>query len=311
MPTTFNMFNMYNTFTLLKRLFRRSNTDHPLYRHDVRLRPASPTWRRILGLRRRVSMQIALAAIFSVLFLGTAFLCGSQGNVLEIAMSCIMGGGIAIPAVIFVLLPYLWPVFLSGSVSSVIVTERARQTWDTLLTLPFDHADLLTVKAAAALRNLEGLIPLWLWSQVILAVAFLAGQDLRGWGGIVLLAAMLEFAVARFQDYVLACVIGLNVSLRVSSREAAGPIAVMAALSLVIVRLVFTLPFLAHLPATLTISPALLLLIVATGPSSAITLALPNGVGIVILALMIVLREAAIQLGFRYLVDNLGVVAAN
>ncbi|HLY27942.1 MAG TPA: hypothetical protein VKQ72_16465, partial [Aggregatilineales bacterium] len=160
-----------------------------------------------------------------------------------------------------------------------------------------------------ALRNLDALIPLCLWGQAILAVAFLAGQAFGGLNDVMLVLVMIEFGVARFQDYALAVIIGLCISLRAGSRESAAMLAVLAGLALVILRLLLTLLFLAYLPPGVASNLPALILIVATGPSSAVALAMPNLGGIIILLLMIALREVLIRRGFHYLVENLGEVA--
>src|SRR5581483_3896138 len=112
-----------------------------------------------------------------------------------------------------------------------------------------------------------------------------------------LVAAMIEFVVARAQDYVLSSLVGLIASLLTPNRQTAGAIALM------LVRALLTLTLLAALPPT---PPPLLAVLIATGPASVIAMVGNVLLGIPALIVMIVAREALIRAMFGWLVHHMG-----
>jgi hypothetical protein len=160
----------------------------------------------------------AAGAVFALLVMAD-FLCsgtrrGSPSfSTTVVSLCAVIGVGIFLLGLL--VLTYLWPLAVARAASGVIAGEHECQTWDVLLTTPFDRADLLLVKLASALRSFNPYAEMLLWIQTFLvAIIFvlLAGHfaqhpratALEGtltW--LLLILTMAEFAVARLQDYAM------------------------------------------------------------------------------------------------------------
>jgi hypothetical protein len=292
---------------------------HPVYRADSKHIKLTPSVLILWKFVRRIWRPVAAIGLVVVMTAIAEFLCGGARRVplsLSTALfSLISVVGVGLALIAILLLAYLWPLAVAFGASGVIAVERERQTWDVLLTTPFDWADLILAKLAAALRRLNPYGEMLLWVQAFLvAILFVVvlGDFLRDVvSGVtspvfqiaLLVAAMIEFVVARAQDYVLSSLVGLIASLLTPNRQTAGAIALMMALALVLVRALLTLMLLAALPPT---PPPLLVVLIATGPASVIAMAGNVLLGIPALILMIAAREALIRAMFGWLVQHLG-----
>ncbi len=309
-----------DTYHFLLTLWRHwTNPTHPVYRADSQHVKLTPSVLIIWKFVRRVWRPVAAIGLVVLMTAIAEFLCGG-GRRVPLSLSSalfslisVVGVGLAFIAVL--LLAYLWPLAVAIGASGVIAGERERQTWDVLLTTPFDWADLILAKLAASLRRLNPYGEMLLWVQAFLvAILFVVvlGDFIRDVvSGLtspifqiaLLVAAMIEFVVARAQDYVLSSLIGLIASLLTPNRQTAGAIALMTALALVLVRALLTVLLLAALPPTAPLSLAVL---IATGPGSIIALAGNALLGIPVLILMILAREALIRALFGWLVHHMG-----
>src|SRR5437879_5882847 len=140
-----------NTWTIIQILWRHWRTPtHPVYRVDA-ARSALPPNIRQVGTRivARTWRPIGLAGLAVIALLVGDFLCraGRRGNSISSAIFSIItvgiGGGIFVG---LLLLTYLWPLAVAVFASNTIAEERERQTWDVLLTTPFEWSDLLMAK---------------------------------------------------------------------------------------------------------------------------------------------------------------------
>jgi hypothetical protein len=303
------------TYVIIQMLVRHWNlTSHPIYKTEhQRMKIASLT-----GLISRSFMRVwkpVTAVAVVIVALGTAdFLCGGTKHPITNALLsiCSVGGGTFI-LVSLLALTYLWPVGVAFAASAVIAQERQRQTWDSLLTTGLDWKEIILVKLAANLRRFNPYSEIFLWVQAFLVVIvfilvigqfdpFTRSPSLLNLP--LAIITMAEFAIARSQEYVIAALIGLMSSLLSSTRESAGVVAVMIAFIMVIARAVMTtLIVVLVLPST---SIPGLIIWLATGPSSVVTLAW-RGVGaLAILAVMVAVREVIIRLMFGWLIRHLG-----
>lgn len=292
---------------------------HPVYCTDSKHVKLTPSVLIIWKFVRRIWRPIAAVGLVVVLTALAELLCTSGRrtplSLSSAVLSFISVVGVSLALIAVLLLAYLWPLAVAIGASGVIAGERERQTWDVLLTTPFDWADLILAKLAASLRRLNPYGEMLLWVQAflvaILFVVVLGGFIRDVVNGLtspalqiaLLVAAMIEFVVARAQDYVLSSLIGLIASLLTPNRQTAGAIALMMALALVLARALLTLLVLAALPPT---PPPLLAVFIATGPASVIAMAGNALLGIPVLILMIVAREALIRAMFGWLVHHLG-----
>jgi hypothetical protein len=308
------------TYSILRTLRRHWVAPvHPVYRLESRRNVITPTMRAVRRLVSRMWKPLAAAGAVAALIVVADFLCsgarrGSPSLSATIVSMCSLVG-VSLFLLGLLVLAYLWPLAVAQAASGVIAGEHERQTWDVLLTTPFDRADLLLVKLASALRSFNPYAEMLLWMQTFLiAIIFVlligyfaqhpSATTLEGALKLLLLIlTMAEFAVARLQDYVLSSLIGLFTSLLAPTRQAAGAAALMLAGGWVLIRALLTALFLFGL---LPVSPAELSILIATGPSSVVTMALPIPVAGLVLLIMPLVREVAIRVVFRWLVDHLG-----
>jgi hypothetical protein len=288
---------------------------NPIYRAEsrhTRLLPgARLTWRFVQRIWRPI------AAVVTVVLATTAadFFC-SGSRILPLSLSnalltlfSVVGGGLVLVAVM--LFAYLWPVAVAVNASGIVVQERERQTWDLLLTTPFDRADVLLAKLASSLRlfNPYGEMLLWVQSflAVILSVLIVSSLPQSG-SYLVKIAitalALIEFFAGRVQDYVLSSLLGVMASLLAGTREAAWAMATMLALIPILVRAALTIVVIALMSPQQSFAKFAVLL--ATGPGSAIVLEWPVPLAALILIALVIVREGLIRLLFRWLVRRLG-----
>ncbi|GEM_PF-1225242 len=292
---------------------------HPVYRADSKHVKLTPSVLILWKFVQRIWRPVAAVGLVVLMTAIAEFLCGGGRRAplsfSTALFSLISAVGVSLALIAILLLAYLWPLAVAIGASGVIAGERERQTWDVLLTTPFDWADLILAKLAASLRRLNPYGEMLLWVQAFLvAILFVVvlGDFLRDVvSGVtspvfqiaLLVAAMIEFVVARAQDYVLSSLVGLIASLLTPNRQTAGAIALMLALALVLVRALLTLILLAALPPT---PPPLLAVLIATGPASVIAMVGNVLLGIPALIVMIVAREALIRAMFGWLVHHMG-----
>jgi hypothetical protein len=310
------------TYGILRALQRHwALQNHPVYRlEDRRIVMASIMQAVRHFLLRAWKPLTAVGTVFMAIVVAD-FLCsgtrrGSPSFSTTVISLCgVVGVGIFLLGLL--VLTYLWPVAVAQAASGAIAAEHERRTWDVLLTTPFDRADLLLVKLASALRSFNPYAEMLLWIQTFLvAIIFvlLAGHfaqhprttALEGTLTVLLLIlTVAEFAVARLQDYALSSLLGLTTSLLAPTRQTASAAALLLASGWVLIRALFTGLLLFGLPS---VTPAELSILMTTGPSSVVTMALPIPVAGLVLLVMPLLREVAIRALFRWLVNHLGQV---
>ncbi len=224
-----------------------------------------------------------------------------------------------IVTIALLVLSYVWPLVIAVRASRAIARERERRTWDVLLTLPYDRTDLLLGKLAAALRglNIYADMVLWVQSFLILLIFVLVIGVLTQRADltlpdmvlafVLLVLVMVEFAVVRVQDYVLAGLIGAFTSLVAPTRQMSGILALAAAIGMILIRALCTaLPLLGI--SGMFFPNALL--VMATGPSSLIAMALPIPLAILVLLVIPLVRELIIRWAFHWLIRHLSEVPA-
>jgi len=289
---------------------------NPIYRAESRHTKMLPGARFMWSFTYRVWRPFA--AIVAVILATTAadFFC-SGSRILPLSLSnalltlfSVVGGGLILLAVL--LFAYVWPVAVAVNASGTVVQERERQTWDLLLTTPFDRADVLLAKLASSLRLFNPYAEILLWVQSFLAVILFVVivnylKDVTGPYLVKLLIAVLalvEFGVGRIQDYVLSSLLGMVASLLASTRETAWAIATLLALTPILVRAALTIVVIALM--TSPQSFATLVVLLATGPGSAIVQKTSLPLAVLALIGLLLLREGVIRALFRWMVRRLG-----
>jgi hypothetical protein len=312
--------NVVGTYGILRTLRHHwTSPTHPVYRLEDRRIVTAPTMQAVRRSLSRTWRPLAAAGAVVALIVLADFLCSGTRRGSPSLSTAIISMCSVVVVGIFLLgllvLTYLWPLAVAQAASRVIAGEHERQTWDVLLTTPFDRAELLLVKLASALRSFNPYAEMLLWMQTFLiAIIFvlLAGHFAQQPGAtalegtltlLLLILTMAEFAVARLQDYALSSLLGLFTSLLAPTRQTASATALLLASAWVLIRALFTALFLFGLPP---VTPAELSILMATGPSSVVTMALPIPVAGLVLLIMPLLREAAIRVLFRWLVNHLG-----
>lgn len=313
------------TYRILRALWQHWITpNHPIYKAESRRMIITPAmkiiWRYVYRIGRpALGVGVVLFAIAAA-----ELLCrGGQRGPLAFSstiFSLCSVVGIALILIALLLLTYLWPLAVSVAASSTIAGERERQTWDSLLTLPIERTDLLLVKLAVAMRRLNSYSEILLWVQVFLVMTvfvlivgdFTQRAETNKSSALIMFPmaflTMIEFGIARLQDYVLSGLVGVAASLQASTRQSAGTIALMLAAGMVVIRGLLTGIVLLSVPLSPSIglSPPFVAVLVATGPSSVMTIAWTPAIAAVALITMVVLREGAIRVLFGYLVHHMG-----
>jgi hypothetical protein len=304
------------TLDILRALIRfNARSSHPLYKAEERHLSAIPLAQYMGEVIGRVWKPVLALTMFVVAIAAADFLCGGTQRAVSsvIFQICSIGGGSFI-LFCLLLLTYLWPLGVAVAASSVIVQERERQTWDVLLTTPLDWQDIILIKLSATLSRFNTYVELFLWMQgflmIIIVVLVLAAYSRENsvlsfslFQIPLVILTVAEFGIGRTQDYIIASIIGLISSLLASTRQAAGLVAVMAAVGMVLLRaLVTTIIIMTMRPTSL---PGTLILL-STGPASVVAIALPGLVAAVVLIIMVVLREIFIRYSFNWLITRLG-----
>ncbi len=302
------------TIGILRLLLRNWSAHSPIYKNEERHVATLSTRQLIRHVIQRIWKPIGVVISVVLVIATVQFLCGTQSQSVGLASLC-AAGGIDVFLIGIALIAYLWPAFIAVSASRVIAVEREHQTWDILLTTPYDWRDLVMAKLAAALHGFNAFSGAFFYMQIFLVAVIVAlvlgqSQSLIGSNGAVtptvallmIIVALTEFVIARAQDYVLAALIGLLSSLLVPTRQSAATFALMGALAMILIRALITALFIAMLPA-MTVPTLLLLLPI--GPSSAVVFALALPLAIVFLVALVLAREGAIRLIFRWLLVHL------
>lgn len=218
---------------------------------------------------------------------------------------------------------FIWPMAVAVLASGTIVREREKRTLTALLATPLNWNDVLTAKLAAALRWLSRPIEVMTWVQglcVVLVFVIVIAQTEKvrlvvpPWVTVlVCIAATVQFAIARVQDYSTAGIIGMASSIFAETRQTASVLAILLSSGLLIGRLLVTAIFLTLADLMPAPPPQGIAILLATGPTTAIALACTRvpGVAFAIFAVVPLLREASLQVSYRWIVRRLGVVAGN
>lgn len=312
------------TYGIVRTLLRHWSTrQHPIYRADANRVTLLPVTQIAEHFVRKIWRPLAGAGLVIGGLVAADFLCGGAtakptSLVAGLFSLCTVVSG-SLLMVILLILMYLWPLAVAVSASGAIVVERERQTWDVLLTTPYDRDDLVLAKMASALRRFNPYGEMLLWTQMfLLALIFVlvVGQFSRNGSNTtaelllqlpLLVLTMIEFAVARVQDYVLSGLLGTLSSLLTPTRQSSGVLALLLASVLVLVRTVLTVGVLLTMPP---VSFTASLLLIATGPSSVVALALPIPAALAALLVMMLAREAVIRVLFGWITRHLSDVPA-
>ncbi len=207
---------------------------------------------------------------------------------------------------------FLWPVALAAAASGSIVRERERRTWAALLVTPMARDELITVKLASALRWFRAPIEVIVWLQgiltaivfavVIVQIGLIAPNTSPLAAFVLMIIAGVGFAFERLQDGAAACLIGLVGSLIGEVSQVSFLFALLGSAGLVLFRLLLTGILLIFLNIP---SPQAAILLLATGPTAAIALAVPLPLAFVLLIGLPLGREWAIRRGYRWALAHL------
>jgi len=314
---------MFSSYSLLQAIRRHWNQPvHPVYKQALHARPPWDTARvrSAGGVLLRLAFGVGLIALASIVVrVLTDSALGWSASALLVQTLCLSVGGAALLAMMA--LTFLWPVAVAVLASSAIVEEREKRTWEALLTTPLPWPDILTAKLASTLRWLSRPTELLLWVQgicllftVIIVLAQSSKVTTSAWIMVLLcVAAGVQFTVARAQDYTTASLIGLGVSLVSESRQTASTLALILSLIIFIARVLITAVFINLAGLNPTPPPQGLIILLATGPTSIIALALAEQplLAFALLAALPLLREAMIRRAYRWVIGNLGHAAGN
>jgi hypothetical protein len=313
------------TYELLTSIYKHWNHPiSPVYRHDQR---QGPPWQK-LPLDRWFTRAVRLLFLIGFITLVIVGVRVVTDQALSWALStlllqtlCLGIGGVFLVGLFA--LTFLWPIAIAVLASDTIVREREKRTWSALLTTPMDWGDLLTAKLASALRWLNRPTELLLWVQglfvaltfiIVIALANKIDSDIPPWVTVLLsIVATVQFAIARFQDYTTASVIGLGASMFSESRQNASVIALLISLGMLLSRLLFTVIMIAAAQINPTPPPQGILILLATGPTGAIAMALSRlpVLAFAVLIMLPFLREAILRLAYKWIVLHLGEAAGN
>ena len=289
---------------------------HPVYIIETRYGPPwrgfESAWARYSrGFGNALLIVVALALLTTVAHILTDqsifFLIS---NALLQALVLLFGGLVTL---LLIMLTWLWPIIVADAASGVIVRDREQRTLTALLTTPIPWADLLMIKLASTLRWYNRPMQMLFWVQTLLMTIGLiiaAGQMERLAGvGSPLLAILItalagaQFAIGRIQDYAMACLLGVAVSIHSETRQTSSAFAILGGLSLVIGRIIWTGVLLTQYPVS---SPQAATVLLATGPTTAIILISPTPVILMFLVGVPLIREIMIRVGYRWVLAHLG-----
>lgn len=297
---------------------------NPVYKHDQRLR--TPTSFPLV--EQLTTTSVRIGAILGVLTLILLALRVMTDQVLMwmlssfmIQLLCLSGFGLVMLGL--TLTTFLWPVLVALTTSGIIVREREKRTLEALLTLPVDWGELLMAKVAASLHWLHRLFEVLLWVQgacVILTFLIgiaqtgrLAEQSSTGLMVILTIIATAHFGIARIQDYTSAAIAGMAASMLSETRQQASLGALFAGSSLLLLRVMFTVICLSLGALEGMPPPQGVIILLATGPTTAILLAFGKYpfVALLILILFPLLREGMIRWAYQWVLRHLGNVTGN
>jgi len=306
---------MMGTYALLTTLWRHwKRPVHPVYQVETRY---GPPWQpfhleRYSGWILRLLLWIVgltLAAIVARILTDQALFLALSNGLLQ--LEC-LSGRIVLALGLFVL-TLLWPIAIAVGASGAIVRDREHRTWSALLTTPIDWNELVMVKLASALRWFDRPFQVLFWVQSVLAMITLivAAEQLDRLSQnaspfvafLVTLIAVAQFAIGRVQDYATACFIGLIASLESETRQTASVVALMGGMGMVVTRLLITGAILLAFPIP---SPQTGILLLTTGPTTAIVLVFPLPVIVVVLIGIPLVREWLLRMGYRWALTRLG-----
>ena len=200
---------------------------------------------------------------------------------------------------------FLWPILVTLPTSSIIAGEREARTWDILLMTPFDWQDLLLAKTASRLRDRQPFMFVFLWilGNITLIALTTSPNSISGGGSVTqtlgigetLTCLMLPFLIGfmyltGMQEYVIAALVGLLISLFAPGKELARAAAALFALGLAVANALLVALIVQNAGNILSPLPLTLRWVIAG----------------VTLGLILLLRETAIILMFRYLSRHLG-----
>ncbi len=310
------------TYQILSALIKHwQHPVNPVYQADMRY---GPPWS-AFHLEQWTARLIRLAIVSMIVILAVTALRAltNEATVASLYMillpaACLSGGTVAL--IVLAVLTFFWPIGVAVAASGTIVREREHRTWAALLTTPLDWNDLLTAKLASSLRWLNRPVEMLIWIQgILLAVVFVLviGQVEKVaqtaspvLALVITVVAGVQFAIARMQDYATASIIGLASSMQSETRQSASITAVLGGLSMVMLRTLFTAALLPYIQLT---SPQALLLMLSTGPTTAMAMAFPT-MPVLTLTLLIVtpvVREILLRAGYRWVFTRLGTAAGN
>jgi hypothetical protein len=313
------------TYTLLAALYQHwTHPVNPVYRNDQRI---GPPWQRVnferwFGRVVRIGLVVGLVTVGSVA-LRVITNDGALWTLSTVMLQLLCLSAATIIVAALVMFVFVWPVAVAVLASGTIVRERENRTLTALLATPLNWNDVLTAKLAAALRWLSRPFEVMTWVQglcVLLVFIIVIAQTEKvrlvvpPWVTVVLcILATIQFAIARIQDYSTAGIIGMASSIFAETRQTASVLAILLSTGLLVLRLLLTAFFLAIAQISPSPPPQGVLILLATGPTTAIALACTRAPALAFFILLALpaLREAGLQASFRWIVRQLGTAAGN
>ncbi|MBX3082606.1 MAG: hypothetical protein KF716_13295 [Anaerolineae bacterium] len=306
---------MLGTYGIIRKMLKNweSPSAHPAYKYfrnriDLPF-PIMSTVIREIAKRRR--WLWVLAGVIVVWMLAQVMLRAQWQQFISTTCMAVL----IVPVVVAILVIYFLPAAVAVLTSAIIVAERERQTWDILLTATSNWDELVLARLARLLRYINP------FREIVPGVYFMLGGlacifaivtfadkrsgvlgEILEW--VVIFLVPLQYLIERIQDFVLASLIGLVASLIAPSRQVAAMLALCAMLALLVVRAIFIISLIGLLPPPQALSRILVLMI--TGPASAIAMTMPVVETILGLLLLPLINEVIIRLMFSWLIGHLG-----
>lgn len=305
------MMGTYGMMRVMMRMWRVPSA-HPVFKVlGEHLDTPFPMLTGLLGVLGRRRGWILAGVMLIAVLMATQILVAAQWRSFVTATCAAV---ILVPALIAVIVIYCLPATIAVRSSAIIVAARERQTWDVLLSTALAWDDLLLAWVARLMRDMNPFsdaLPvvygILAGLAALFAVVTFAETDSGTVGEVlewvVLFLVPLQYLIERVQDFVLASLIGLAASLVAPSRHVAASIALCVMLALLMLRTLFTASMIATLPAQ---TPSGAVIMMLTGPSSALAVTLPVMVALVGLVALPLINEIVIRLLFRWLLRHLG-----
>lgn len=236
-------------------------------------------------------------------------------------------GGIILSGLGILLFGATWIGYLqlARRTSQIIVEEREKGTWETILVAPFAWEDVILAKLAAALRTFY--LDMLLWLQGIFVagffVVFVFEQGSLTWsspyfleGSLVeiilalspsLVLTLILFTVGRIQDFILLSLIGSIISCLAPNRQIATVVGTFAGIVFLLaaVFLVIVVMSLGVVINPFTQMGEIVAAFVVTGPTGSILAFLPILWALMGAVAVILFREALIRMLFGWLIGHL------